>query len=311
MLMTLQEKTLARKFFKLKIHEANGSRFEDLFTAIMNYYYTDFQQIKPWGNIGDRKNDGYVKSTGTYFQVYAPEEIKNNYPELVSKLEVDFAGLIKQWSPINEFYFVVNDKYLGVNADSEKAIQQLVTTKKLKKGGFITPKDLENTLFGLSDDQILSITGFLPDETLIANIDFSVLNEVIAYIMKLPSIPTVTKIDLPDWDKKIKFNKVGTFTTAHLQIAAQNIGDLNQFLSNEPFLSDNLQKKVSGIYNDIKASKTIDLAAEDSGDLIFWKLVERCSPKNELQFMPAVITIVAKYFESCDVFEKNPDAATL
>ena len=56
-IMNNQKKALARKLFKLKIHEANGQAFEDIFTAIMNYVESDFQSIKPWGNIGDRKND--------------------------------------------------------------------------------------------------------------------------------------------------------------------------------------------------------------------------------------------------------------
>jgi hypothetical protein len=75
--MNSQEKALARKMFKLKIHESNGQAFEDLFTSIMNYAESDFQAIKPWGNIGDRKNDGYIESKGIFFQVFAPEDIEN------------------------------------------------------------------------------------------------------------------------------------------------------------------------------------------------------------------------------------------
>jgi len=120
--MNKQEKALSRKFFKLKIHEANGQAFEDLFTAIMSYTETDFRAITPWGNIGDRKNDGYIKSKGIFFQVFSPKEITKTYPKVVKKLEEDFEGLINQWAPVNEFYFVVNDKYQGVNADCEQTI---------------------------------------------------------------------------------------------------------------------------------------------------------------------------------------------
>ncbi len=116
--MNVQEKALARTFFKLKIHEANGQAFEELFTAIMNYSEVDFRSIKPWGNIGDRKNDGYIKSKGIFFQVFSPEEISKSYLKIVKKLNDDFTGLQAQWSPINEFYFVINDKYHGVNAIS-------------------------------------------------------------------------------------------------------------------------------------------------------------------------------------------------
>ena len=107
--MNNQEKALLRKQFKLKIHEANGQAFEDIFTTIMNYVESDFQSIKPWGNIGDRKNDGYIRSKGIFFQVFSPEEITTSYPNVIKKLNGDFNKLLKQWSPVNEFYFVVND----------------------------------------------------------------------------------------------------------------------------------------------------------------------------------------------------------
>ena len=71
--MNVQEKTFARQSFQNKIFRADGQLFEDIFSAIMNYAETDFQQIKPWGNIGDRKNDGYIKTKGIFYQVYAPE----------------------------------------------------------------------------------------------------------------------------------------------------------------------------------------------------------------------------------------------
>ena len=103
--MDKQEKALARYLFQLKVHKANGQKFEDLFTSIMNYAEPGFRQIKAWGNIGDRKNDGYIKSTETYFQVFAPEDIGKSYPNAIKKLETDFAGLKKQWPNVLNFYF--------------------------------------------------------------------------------------------------------------------------------------------------------------------------------------------------------------
>ena len=76
--MNNEEKTLARHLFVNRLLKANGQKFEDIFTAVMNYAEPDFQQIKPWGNIGDRKNDGYIKSKGIFFQVFAPEEIEKS-----------------------------------------------------------------------------------------------------------------------------------------------------------------------------------------------------------------------------------------
>ena len=78
--------------FQNKIHKSDGQAFEDIFTSIMNYVDNDFMSIKPWGNIGDRKNDGYIKRTGTYYQVFAPEDIKNSYPQTIKKLNEDLQG---------------------------------------------------------------------------------------------------------------------------------------------------------------------------------------------------------------------------
>ncbi|RCH56803.1 hypothetical protein DJ568_02815 [Mucilaginibacter hurinus] len=305
--MNTQEKALARQLFKIKIHEANGDKFEDLFTTIQNYNDAGFQQIKPWGPLGDRKNDGYNSRTGVYYQVYAPEEIRNNYPEVVKKLETDFAGLKKQWPDIKEFYFVVNDKYLGVNPDSEKAIKALVKDQNLNNGGFLTPKDLENTLFNLADDQILSVTGFIPDVNNIINLDYSVLSEVIGHIMALPIQAVIAKIEFPDWGEKIQFNKLSDTTQWYLNIGVQKLGALNTYLGNQSFLADDLQEKLTGVYQDSKNKDWTGVETETPGDLIFWDMVKSCAPKNEAHVESAIITIIAKYFESCDVFEKNPE----
>jgi len=64
--MDNQEKILARILFENKIFKADGNAFESLFTEIMNCAEPDFQQIKPWGNIGDKKNDGSIPSKGIY-----------------------------------------------------------------------------------------------------------------------------------------------------------------------------------------------------------------------------------------------------
>jgi hypothetical protein len=108
-MLTRDEKYISRIFFQHKILEADGTAFEYIFTKIMYYAEPEFQQIKPWGNIGDRKNDGYIKSKGIYDQVFALEDIRLKYPDAVKKLKDDFSGLISQWSPVNEFYFLVND----------------------------------------------------------------------------------------------------------------------------------------------------------------------------------------------------------
>lgn len=302
--MKTEEKALARIFFDNKIQRSNGSAFEELFTQIMKYSEPEFEQIKPWGNIGDRKNDGFIRSKGIFYQVYAPEDISKSYPDAISKLEKDFKGLSEQWSPIYEFYFVINDKYKGVHADANQTIENIVTTNSLKKGKIITAADLEKIVFDLPDELIFRIVSFLPDLEQIASLDFSVLTQVIGYIMKLPIKKIPGKIKFPDWDEKIVFNKISKNTKALLDAASFNLGALNEFLANENFLAEELQKKLSGLYEELKPSFEDSSLQYNKGDRLFWEIVIRCCPKEENVYLSSTLTIMAKYFESCDIFEE-------
>lgn len=296
--MNVQERSVARILFKNKIHEANGQAFEDIFTQTMYYAHEGFQAIKPWGNIGDRKNDGYIKSEGTYYQVYAPEDITKSYVDFVKKIETDFAGLIEQWSPVNNFYFVVNDKYRGVNADCEQIIQGLKETHRLKDAKILTAKDLENEVFSLEDDQIFRIVGFLPDPSNLKKIDFSILNEVISHIMALPiDVKKEPNLVVPDFNEKIKFNNLSEFTAEYLNSAFVRVVYLNDYLSNNSdFIADLLRDKLNEVYLQEKEKY--------NGDELFWNIVNQLSPRKQQAYQVTVIVIMSKYFETCDIFEE-------
>lgn len=156
---------IARNMFHLQIHEADGQRFEDLFSKIMGYKSRDFQPVKPYGNIGDRKNDGWIQSENTYFQVYAPSNIEKSINEAVNKLEADLEGLVKQWNelcPVKNFYFVLNDKYKGAPPQLQQKMLYLKSKFGLEKASVLVAKDLEFDLFDLRGDMILSVVGHVP-----------------------------------------------------------------------------------------------------------------------------------------------------
>lgn len=57
--MTIADSYILRKLFQLKVLLSDGNTFEQLFTILMKYTYSNFQQVKLQGRFGDRKNDGY------------------------------------------------------------------------------------------------------------------------------------------------------------------------------------------------------------------------------------------------------------
>jgi hypothetical protein len=123
--LTREELHYADVIFKLRIHECNGQAYEDLFVSVFEKRRPGFKPVKPHGQAGDRKNDGYVQETGSYFQVYAPEDASQKITEAITKAKNDFAGLKAFWdsiSPIKEYRFVFNDKFKGPYPEVEKAL---------------------------------------------------------------------------------------------------------------------------------------------------------------------------------------------
>ena len=157
-------KAFARNMLRLRIYESDAQAYEDLFVRVIGYATPTFRPVKPHGDIGDRKNDGFDPSTGTYYQVYAPQEIRRNAGDALKKLKRDFSGLRAFWDgiyPVRRFFYVINDKYHGVAPDLEEELAAIRVRFGVETSPFLA-KDLEATVFTLPADQIIVIVGHVP-----------------------------------------------------------------------------------------------------------------------------------------------------
>ncbi len=158
--MELQEKVLSRLIFRNKIFESSGQPFEDLFISIMSYAEKKFTPIETLGNnTEDRKKYAYIANTGTFYQVYAPEYISKC--DVLKKIRKGFNYLLSKWTSVNNFYFVINDKYKGIDTDVFNIMQQIKQDYNLDKAEILIAKDLENIVFEkLKDDEIITVIGW-------------------------------------------------------------------------------------------------------------------------------------------------------
>lgn len=305
--MTPEEKAIARNIFKLKVHESNGQQYEDLFIKIMNYADSNFKPIRPHGSRGDRKNDGYNNVTNTYYQVFAPEDILKSHASASKKIIEDFSGLIAQWPDVHNFYFVINDKYKGPYPDAEIDIESLKKTHAaLENSGILLAKDLENTLFKLDDDQIVSIVGFIPSPDTLFDVKFSILNEVVNYVLATEIDPEISSnLVVPDWDEKIRFNKISPQVKTFLDAGSMNSGQLEEFLDNNgDCATQQLRDHIFALYSRAIRVVPTNYDGEFTGDLIFWEIVKSGAPRQDQVCRDAIIIIMAKFFESCDIFKE-------
>ncbi|MGE3407554.1 MAG: ABC-three component system protein [Pirellulales bacterium] len=309
--MNTDHKTLARMMFKLRVLTSVGQAYEDLFTEIMGYARPSFVQIKPQGQFGDRKNDGYVKDEGHYYQVYAPENptADQSQQKTVTKLKTDFSGLKKHWQktcPIKRFSFTFNDKYHGSFPTIEADLAAIKTKHDLLSCDCLLAKHLEDLMFSLSDDQIFTVLkGMPPDPTNITSINFTILREVIDEIIKKAQGPSIEgALNVPDFSDKIKFNGLSVATGALLVVGSYQAGEIDAYFArNSTFAKQQLRDHLNSIFATAKGSIPMaDAKGVSHADLVFFKILADICPEKSRLHTDAALVVMAYFFESCDIF---------
>lgn len=98
-------------WFKYQCHECSPAGFQTLFENVIKRARPEFLQIKPYGNIGDRKCDGlyYADGKSTVYQVYSPDEFKQ--AKVIEKIDEDLEGAWQHWqNTLEEWIFVYNSR---------------------------------------------------------------------------------------------------------------------------------------------------------------------------------------------------------
>lgn len=115
--------------FRIAVLEKNGDEYQDFFSDIMEKCYPgDFQRIRPWGKVGDEKNDGYWRTKRTVFQVYAPNNMTD--AKAIAKIDKDFHGALEHWAEwMDCWVFVHNSRELAPR--TEKKLLKLNDTNSL------------------------------------------------------------------------------------------------------------------------------------------------------------------------------------
>lgn len=303
----------ARRMFELRVHKAAGTAYEELFRQVMQRRYPDFVPMRPYGKLGDRKNDGYIKSQGLFFQVYAPLEPKVQLAAAVRKAEQDFAGLKKNWEsthPINGYRFVFNDKFLGSVEPIEKALAAIEKAHGIEARVFLA-KDLESEFFQLTLEEMQDVLGaIIPEPGLIEDAKYDAVRDVVEYVLNMSALPIPPeKLIAPELDAKIRFNGLTAPVADLLRSAAYQVDVVDDYFSTRGGNPrQELRDHLAAIYSN---QRDTTQAENGSPDELFFGLLDTLTPPTDRMkaaVKTAALVILAYYFEACDIFEV-PDAS--
>ncbi len=307
MQLSKEEKLIARKLFQLEIHKRNGQGFEDFFVRIMQLSHSGFIPVKPQGQFGDRKNDGFIKSEGKYFQVYAPQDPSIKEKDTIDKLVKDFTGLYAYWNSqvatVKEFYFVLNDKYQGAYASLHPELTKIETAYNGVQCFPLLAQHLEDKFLALPADHVEEFFGPIIEPDQIKLFDATIMNEVVKYLLlSNPVMESETIPENPDFNLKIKFNNLSELPSNFLRYGSYQEGELkNYFKINSTFAKAELRVIFNNLYklaiNEIPNS-------DDKNDLVFFYIMNNAHPTKNFTIRNAVIVLMAYFFSYCDIFEE-------
>lgn len=298
-----------RKLFKLRILEASGSEFQQLFNSLMQYSTTGFQSVAPWGNWGDGGNDGWCPKENKYFQVYGQEATTTPNPvAAVRKTVNDFDKLKKKWPTIECYHFVYNDRFCGMPAPIGSVLLELKKSKKLIEATPVSSADLETMFMALNESEKMMIVGGIPTET--PNfIDPTAISDLLTYLADKPSrMPALLNGTSPDFNTKIVMNGIKPPVSDYLNIHFYQVDDVNSFLKARDIgLAQKIAIEINDLYNQ---SKTVIPDSDDAPNERYVWLVENLIPNVMHQhphslfaYRHAAQVIIAKFFETCDAYE--------
>jgi hypothetical protein len=304
--LTREEKYIARKLFQLEVYKKTGQAYEDFLVRIMQLCNSEFVPVKPQGRYGDRKNDGFIKSAGKYYQIYSPEEPKFKEKETIDKLVTDFKGLYNYWnklSPIKEFYFALNDKYNGAYASLYTELAKIEKDYTDVKCFPFLAHHLEDIFLELPTSKIEEVLGPIIDPTKMELFDLSVMNEVINYLLRtdFPNQPENLP-ENPDFDMKIEFNNLSATVATFLKYSSFQEGELkNYFRLNSTFAKNELRNIFNQLY---KKGLSEILETDNKNDLVFFYIMEKACPIKNTSVRNAVLVLMSYFFSYCDIFEE-------
>ncbi len=294
--MELQEAWYELRFENAFLR-AKANSFQELFERLLGFAYKgDFMACRPWGNQGDRKNDGFHKSERRLFQVYAPNEMTE--AKAKKKILEDFQGAKAHWGGRFDKWTFVHNSVCGLPPHIH---QLLLDIGKDNPGIMVEAWGLEELKVVFRDltlEDKESWFGRAPTAETRTRLGFEDLRVVLeALSNKRPPVDRPVG-DVPAG--KIEANALSESVATLLKEGMVKAPLVEEFLANwhEATLGERIAQSFRTEYEALRATH--------SPNQVFPELqawlggTNRGTPEHEL----AVLTVMAYYFERCDIFEE-------
>jgi C-terminal domain 10 of the ABC-three component (ABC-3C) systems len=282
--------------FALEFRSRLGTAFQDFFASIMERGYpTDFQKVKPYGNNGDKKCDGYHRSLRRVYQVYAPEKMQ--VASTNRKIQEDFTGAVEHWATSMSTWVFVHNQWRGVPAD---VLQKILTINGTSGVAVLSwcEVELHDEFFLLSPENQALLLGSAPTPQSFVRIQLKDVIQVASVIAQQDPPPPEEIRKVPAG--KLKANSLSEYVQSLLTMGSRKSKLVKRFFDewHDPQLGDRIARTFRSKYEELRAENIVS----DEAFFELWRFSGGGS-RESIDQEAAVLAVLAFLFEECEIFE--------
>ena len=291
---------------ELKLRKSSGDAFQEFFSVLMGKLHgTDFIRVRAFGQLGDKGCDGYLQSSGQVFACYGAvngDGSKVSY--LIGKMASDYAKAAKALSSIMNEWHMVHNLVDGLPTDAILQLDKLQKANLQKKFGFVGLEGFQERVFALPQSDIEALLGPAASAADAQQMEVAELRDLITGISAAADDVAfdVTTIS-PVPPEKLSFNNLPGHWRSLIAGGWQNAHLVETYLNkhNDPPMGEKIAKVFREKYAYLKTqhlspgnimSSLYDMTAGVAGVTA--------------QRLVAAQALLAYLFESCDIFEGQP-----
>lgn len=292
---------VSQAFYELRFENAflraKGEAFQQFFERLMGLAFkADFMACRPWGNRGDRKNDGFLKSERRLYQVYAPTEMTE--AKAIAKISDDFEGAKTHWGTHFDKWTFVHNAEGGLPPHVHMV---LLDFERDNPGIVLEPwglEELRQIFRRISIEDMASWFGPAPTEGTKAQLGFKDVQVVLETLAGQSAPPNQSVKDVPRG--KIEANALSESVAVLLKAGMSKAPMVEAFFDrwHDVTLGERIATSFRAQYEALRNMHSPNRIFEE---LQIWAGgADRGTPEHEI----AVLTVMAYFFERCDIFEE-------
>jgi len=290
---------------ELRLRQCHGDAFQDLFSVVMGHLHgDDFVRVRAFGKLGDKGCDGYLQSKGQLFQCYgALNGETNKVATLTKKIKTDFeTAKVKLGGIMKEWHMVLN-LVDGIPVEALEVLEGLKAANPSVKIGYIGKEGFEERVFGLSAERIASLLGPAATTADVKNLDVAALRKLVDDLAQAAP-PPLEGIDLKLVPVgKLSHNALPPHWQMFVRSGWANAPIVASYFAQhpDPLKGDQVGAQLNEKYRSLKAQNLMP-------STIMTALLEMVTGVGSVppQNLVAAQALLTHFFESCDIFEREP-----